>query len=396
MIKRLMMFYREDICYDAVNINVDIMAKEFRKLGVECDIFDIIRDRENAVSQLVESLQKYKYDAAFTCDMIGQQNLTIADGSNLYNSLGIPFFNLIVDPPWYHVLNSKCKNIYLFVMDRDHIPFVRKYYPHFRDAVFVQHWAEYDLYKDCDPDKYAERSYPVTFIGTRVDFKGLSDRIESFPEGYRELVWTAINIILDDRSLSTDRGFELALEDCTKIPDFGEDLKRMFSMMGYVEHFVRAYCREELIRNLMGAGVPLHIWGKGWEELDEYAGSNAVAYKPVLYHDVASIYMDSKIVLNVMPWFKNGSDERIAGGMMAGALVCTDHSKFIDKLPYIDDMVRFYDISRPQDTAEIIFDCLDDPEGSARSAKKAAEYASKNMTASSVAETMLAYMNSVV
>ena len=396
MIKRLMMFYREDICYNAVNINVDIMAKEFRKLGVECDIFDIIRDRENAILQMIESLQKYKYDAAFTCDMIGQQDITIADGSNLFNSLGIPFFNFIVDPPWYHVLNSKCKDIYLIVIDRDHVPFVRKYYPQFKDAVFVQHSAEYDLYKVCDPDKYAERSYPVTFIGSRVDLKGVSDSIETFPEAYRELVWTAINIILDNRSLSTDKGFELALEECKNVPDFGENLKRMFSMMGYVERFVRAYCREELIRNLMAAGVPLHIWGKGWDELDEYTGSNAVTYNPVPYHDVAAIYKDSKIVLNVMPWFKNGSDERIAGGMMAGALVCTDHSKFIDELPDIDDMVRFYDILRPQDTAEILFACLDDPEGSARRAKKAAEYAGKNMTTSSVAEKMLAYMNSVV
>ena len=146
----------------------------------------------------------------------------------------------------------------------------------------------------------------------------------------------------------------------------------------------------------MAAGVPLHIWGEGWNELDEYAGSNAVTYSPVPSHDVAAIYKDSKIVLNVMPWFNNGSDERIAGGMMAGALVCTDHSKFIDELPDIDDMVRFYDISRPQDTAEILFACLDDPEGSARSAKKAAEYAGKNMTTYSLAEKMLAYMNSVV
>ena len=396
MIKRLMMFYREDICFDAVNTNVDIMAKEFRKLGVVCDIFDIIRDRENAVAQLVESLQKYKYDAAFTCDMIGQQDITLADGSNLYNSLGIPFFNMIVDPPWYHVLNSECKSIYLFVVDRDHVPFVRKYFPHFRDAVFVQHSVEYDLYSGCDPEKYNERIYPVTFIGSHVELKGLSDTIESFPDAYRELVWTAINIILDDRSLSTDRGFDIALEECKNIPDFGEDLKWMFPAMGHVEHFVRAYCREELIRNLMAAGVPLHIWGKGWDELDEYTGSNAVTYNPVPYHDVAAIYKDSKIVLNVMPWFKNGSDERIAGGMMAGALVCTDHSKFIDELPDIDDMVRFYDISRPQDTAEILFSCLDDPEGSARRAKKAAEYAGKNMTTSSFSEKMLAYMNSVV
>ena len=396
MIKRLMMFYREDICYDAVNINVDIMAKEFRKLGVECDIFDIIRDRENAVSQLVESLQKYKYDAAFTCDMIGQQDLTIADGSNLYDSLGIPFFNFIVDPPWDHVLNSKCKDIYLFVIDRDHVPFVRKYYPHFKDTFFVQHSTEYDLYTGADPEKYVHRTHPVTFVGTQVDLKELSDRIESFPEDYRELVWTAINIILDDRSLSTDRGFGLALEECRNVPDFGEDLKYMFSMMGYVERFVRAYCREEQIRDLMAAGVPLHIWGKGWNELDEYAGSNAVTYSLVPYHDVPAIYKDSKIVLNVMSWFKNGSDERITGGMMAGALVCTDHSKFIDELPGIDDMVRFYDISKPQDTAEILFSCLDDPEGSARSAKKAAEYAGKTMTTSSFAETMLAYMNRVV
>jgi len=396
MIKRLMLFYGEDICYDAVNTNVDIIAKEFRKLGVECDIFDIIRDTKNAASQMVESMRKYKYDAAFTCDMIGQQDITTPDGSNLFNSLGIPFFNWIVDPPWYHILDSKCKNIYLFVMDRDHVPFVRKYYSQFRDAVFVQHSTEYDLFKGSDPEKYAERTYPVTFIGTHVDLKGLSDIIESFPDDHKELVWTAINIILDDRSLSTDRGFELALKECKNTSGFGEDLKQMFFMMGKVEHFVRAYCREELIRYLMAAGVPLHIWGKGWDELDEYAGSNAVNHSPVPYHDVPAIYKDSKIVLNVMPWFKNGSDERIAGGMMAGALVCTDHSKFIDELPDIEDMVRFHNISRPQDTAEILFSCLDDPEGSARSAKKAAEYAGKNMTTSSFAETMLAYMNSVV
>ena len=41
---------------------------------------------------------------------------------------------------------------------------------------------------------------------------------------------------------------------------------------------------------------------------------------------------NAKIVLNTMPWFKDGSHERIFNGMLRGAVVCSDTSGYLEEV----------------------------------------------------------------
>ena len=90
------------------------MAKGLRNIGATVDIFDIYGDAAEAeCDRLVQALNENHYDAAYTVDAAGQQNLRDRDDRNIFDSYHIPFFNRVLDPPYYVDLDSEGKNYYI-------------------------------------------------------------------------------------------------------------------------------------------------------------------------------------------------------------------------------------------------------------------------------------------
>ena len=50
---------------------------------------------------------------------------------------------------------------------------------------------------------------------------------------------------------------------------------------------------------------------------------------------------DSKIVLNSMPWFRDGSHERVFNAMMCGAVAVSETSKYFEEVLPPDTWVSF-------------------------------------------------------
>ena len=114
-IKRVMVFYRENFNYGLVNSFTDMCIDGLRANGVEVDTYDFNSDIEKSVAILAENIGKgIKYDAAIAYDAIGQQDIVLNDGKNLFEVLGIPFFDRILDPPYLLNLKAKCRNFYVF------------------------------------------------------------------------------------------------------------------------------------------------------------------------------------------------------------------------------------------------------------------------------------------
>ena len=167
----------------------------------------------------------------------------------------------------------------------------------------------------------------------------------------------------------------------------------MEAMLNSVNIYARAYVREEAVRFIMASGFPFDIFGTGWDSVAEESAGNVTVHKPVSYGDIPELYLQSKLVLNVMPWFKNGSHDRIPMAMLAGAVAMTDHSRLLDEW-FLKDKENgkrlvFYDIEHPEMLPEMITDVLSDDKKLSGIAGRGYEYAVKNLTWKKTAEDVI-------
>ena len=167
----------------------------------------------------------------------------------------------------------------------------------------------------------------------------------------------------------------------------------MEAMINSVNVYARAYVREETVRFIMHSGMPFDIFGFGWDAVAEDAGAGTVFHPGIPYGELLGLYSDSKLVLNVMPWFKNGSHDRIPAAMLAGAVPVTDHSILLDEWfgagKAAEGTLIFYDIAHPETVPEIMERALADPAMLCRMAGRGYAYASENMTWDNTAETVM-------
>ena len=125
------------------------------------------------------------------------------------------------------------------------------------------------------------------------------------------------------------------------------------------------------------------------------SSGNTVLEGTAGFEELSGIYRNSKMVLNIMPWFRNGTHDRIPAGMFAGAAVITDHSRYLDEIAEkdgIDSGIVFYDIAHPGELEGILKDRLDNAEKLYENAITGRGFAEKRMHADAVIDGLIRIM----
>lgn len=95
-----------------------------------------------------------------------------------------------------------------------------------------------------------------------------------------------------------------------------------------VDFYARFYYRDKLIRTLLHEGIEVHVFGDGWEAFQSEYKGNLKIHKGGTYA-ASKALANARIALNIMPWFKDGFQERIASAMLSKAVAVTDESQYI-------------------------------------------------------------------
>ena len=381
---KLLMFYRENLCYNTINFFSDRLADELKIIGYEIDFFDIspyLRTQPDA--DTLRGMILKGYNVALAVNAVGQQDWNI-DGENIYDIMDIPFIDYIVDHPLGHhvALRNGPQKYYVICMDRDHLCFISKYFPLVKKAYFLPLGGlEQPTYND--DINFSDRRYDVVFTGTHESLVEIEDIIRGYTPGIRNLVISHIEYLLDHRDMSVEEGLDAVLKDMGIGPIPPAEYVNYAIATAVTNKYLKAYYREEVIRYLIETNIGLHIFGTGWEELKDEANGTVTLHEPVPYEKTSEIYNDSKIVLNIMPLFKNGSHDRIPSAMLSGSVVLTDHSKYIDEV--FSDLVLTFDISKPWDLEGIIRNALAEEEKLEKMAERGRSFAKSRLTWKNVA-----------
>lgn len=310
----------KNMCYGTLNFFASQVEAVLKRYGVETE----------QIERMNSSIVPKHFDAfiGFNSPLTALQ---MDDGTYIMDFFQCPFFNILVDPPYYHntALSPHMENLYCIFLDEEHVEYCKQNYLPCKSVEMG-----YLIGPIGDVIPYEERKIDVLFTGglyNSEEIKGAFYK-ESGNKAAIELFQYLIECGLEYPEYSTVELMKHWLKERSCEVD-AETLNMLLGMVGVkAEYYLRGYYREKVVTALVEAGVKVHVAGGGWERLsvkEEYR-DNLVHMGSLDMKQTGEVTANSKILLNVMPWFKNGLHDRIPTAMHNGVVCVTDSSTYID------------------------------------------------------------------
>lgn len=324
---KLVLFHSE---LDTLNLFSLQLRKGFEDLGYEIFEFDLQKSTRSL--GLLYDFMKGKPITAmigFNMPFFGMQ---LPSGENMWEVLDIPCINILVDHPyWYHnILMRTPQTGIVLCIDRCHSQYVERFYPNIPCTGFFPHGGTptLNVLKPIDARKidvlYAGSLFANYAASQRPDFTRFS-----FPA--EEICKASIARLFANPGNTIESVIESQLVQAgITLPD--EELRKFISSCIYIERTVSSHYREKVVGSVAKAGISLTIYGDGWSECDWITLPNVHYGGRISPAKVLEKMEDSKIVLNTMPWFKDGSHERVFNAMLRSSVVVSESSAYLKEI----------------------------------------------------------------
>lgn len=323
--KRLVLFQGE---LDTLNLFSDQLKQGFLELDYEIFDFDL-RQSARSLGLLHEYMQSGPITAmiAFNSLFFG---MTIPSGENMWEVLGIPCVNILVDHPyWYHniLMRMPVTGIVLCI-DRNHMDYVNRFYSNIPFNGFIAHGGT-ALYSEHKP--IFERKTDVLYAGSLyADYIQQPD-LSGWDFPANRICERSIEYLL----AHPENTIEAVVEQQLQLADVvlsDEELRRFISSCVHIERVVSSHYREQIVGSVARAGISLELYGDGWSGCDWVSLPNVHYGGRVAPEEILGMMENSKIVLNTLPWFKDGSHERVFNAMLCGAVAVSETSRYLKEV----------------------------------------------------------------
>jgi glycosyltransferase involved in cell wall biosynthesis len=357
--------------YDSLIIFLNEIASGFRNLGYEVDIIDLTD--ENVFKYLGDIVGK-NYD--FTFSFQGGINTLKLDNGDVYlNLISNKHITYIVDHPTYHLqrLQQPVNNLTVLCVDNDASNLV-KTFPAVRESYFMPLAG----IKGSTNKPMSKREIDVLFTGTyskpesvKSEFLKCSENLQIFFNEVSDYLISNVHETIDGALKRYLEALNIPIDNDVKYIEY-------IPIGSSIDSYVRSYFRDKIIRLLVDSGVKVHVYGNGWDAFECNKSENLIIHEPLNYMKILEVMENSKIVLNIMPWFKDGFHDRIPCAMLNGAVCVTDSSKYIDKEFKDNEDIVLYSLEKLDELPNTIKNIIQNEELMEGIASRGYDNAAKN------------------
>ena len=320
------------------------MAGEFQKLGYAVFFYDL-KQEESSAGKLRKFIRpRETVLVTFNFQGLEKEAGVYREGIGyLWDTYHIPCYNIAADHPYFYDdrlkdLPEKYRHISI---DRRQKAYFEEFYPEYVSRGFLP-LAGTGLRQGEDEAKTGKAGaqgdaeqvapcYDVILTGNYTKLSFFEPYINWINEEYAAFYRGIIDDLLEHPACTVE---EVALAHCER--EMGKEpndqLRIALHKMIFIDLYVRNYWRGKAVRTLVNAGIPVHVVGKGWEELEDVRHPECLKLHPQTA-SVTCLEMlaDAKVSLNVMPWFKDGAHDRVFNSILNGAVCVTDPSCYLEE-----------------------------------------------------------------
>ncbi len=313
--------------YDTLDLFTEELSRAFLNRGYETLVLDV-QNMQDSLEKLAEFV-KQPVIAAITFNNLAF-NMELTEGKNIWEQLQIPCINILMDHPFFYhraLVSAPC-NAVVLCTDQNHMKYIQRFYPNIPISGFLPHAGciHEENYK-----KLEERSIDVLYAGGLSAY--VNDAIRPDWSKYEQfdaedLADAVLQKLIKTPSLTTEEVVEAELvSKGVVLPD--EELRLLMTDMRYIDGLAVSYFRERAVKILVESGVKVTVFGAGWDGCNWASHPNLDYGGKIPAKEILNKMKDTKIVLNTMTWFKDGTHDRVFNGMLAGAVAVTDTSKYM-------------------------------------------------------------------
>ncbi len=293
--------------------------------------------------------------------MSGEQYFLDENDTMMWEALRIPSYNIVVDHPMYyhHFLEKVPSNYHHINIDKNHEAYMRRFFPEIKNGPFLP-LAGTKLYPKKSNVPIACRKYDVTMVGNYCTPSTFDKYITRIDDEYTAFYHGMIEDLFTHPDKTVEEVAEThLLEELSEVPE-GE-LKKTMAALTFIDLYVRYTFRGRIVQKLVDAGIKVHVFGDGWELLECKRPENLLIMDSLNSEGCLKKLCQTKLSLNVMPWFKNGAHDRIFNSMLNGAVCLTDSSIYLDEILHDGKDCRLYTLADLERLPEIAKELLADP-----------------------------------
>jgi spore maturation protein CgeB len=306
----------------------------FKRHNVETLLIDA---NEQPLSESAFNAIK-EFNPDFTCSF-NAFNAT-PDGQFIGDLLKIPHISFLTRPSLYFTELTESPYSIISSVDRNECKTLKS--AHFERVFF---WPDATA-KELSVEKKQNTPFEVVFIGSCYDHESLRMAWRARnPEGINKVLDDAIEIVFSNEKSSLAEALVKAWNEA-RCDSRGVDFATLFT---YLDNYTRGKDRVELIRSIKDAKV--HVFGElstntpvgilGWQHYlaDQ---SNVTVHPAIPYKDSFAVLQQSKIVLNSMPFFRDGTHQRVFTAFSSGCLPVTSESLYLREQFQEEKEILFY------------------------------------------------------
>lgn len=387
---RIVLFYSE---VESFNFFSNVLSDELRKRGHDTFILDLLNPpADNPHSYVCFSqFASKKVDAAICFDGLGIKDDLLIGIWNAYQTVVADIF---MDPPLrFHTALEKHPQKYLvFCCDRDHVEYVKKYFGQM--VPYVQFMPHVGVAPNpADPViPYGEKKYDVLFSGTYYSPESMLAKVEEMAEkgtAVYDFYQLLFECLVENSGLTIEQGAFCAIERMGLAVE-QPTLKSLLRCAEPVDWAIRMYQRGRVVQALADAGVELHLLGRGWENHSsaKYPNVHRIDDR-IPYADTLAYMADARLNLNVFPWFKSGTHDRIFNALLQHSLPLTDSSRWVEENFTDGEDIALYELDHLDRLPDIVSGLLHDAERAERMIRKGYEKVLENFTWSNCTDWIL-------
>lgn len=321
-----------DSQYSALHYFNEKLAEGFHACGVDAKITNSYAvDNNGRLAGVSESTLVFAFN--------GMGINSSEEFQDAINKSNVLCWSFMVDHPYCH--NSRIlrpvKNQIMSVIDRRHLEYIEKYYPGIKNKFFVPHGGSSAEHTAIP---FADKKYDIVFFGTYRSPENCMDRLKEYDDSLQNV----FKRIAEDVLNGTEKTLEasvLKYFNAYQLLDSDSAVADIMPKLLWLDEYVRYTRRALMIRAALKSGYDVHVFGNGWENFGENMGKNLIVHENVDYEKSLDIMADSRIVLNNMPLFADGSHERIFSILASGSICLTDANPYLEE-NFIDKEDIFY------------------------------------------------------
>lgn len=336
--KRMLMISAENALLE---YNIREIAEAYRNLGWEV----FCKKTKDFHSGEINTIVQSGISKIFVLNNVGWITNKSNSEKSWWDQLGIPSYNYILDHPMYYDDTlSKAPNLgTMLCVDRNHVKYINRFYPNIKQAFFLPLGGDNKL--DGIGKDWNERKIDVLYVG---GYKGDLD-ITHLPDGSEHI----LTKLLQNMEWPTEYAIEQEMKD-TK--DTFNEIQLKNEILHYkdLDWYIMTFIRVEVIRALIKGGINVTVYGSNWEKFEYYNSPHFIHKGLVTQEECLKKMKESKIVLNVMPWFKAGTHDRVINAMLSGAVCLTDSSSYMEEVFYKNEDFISYDLKHLEQLPEIV------------------------------------------